>query len=75
MARTMFLTTVVLKFVAWGVMAFGLYLAVRAFMDDEVGIGLLIVFIGIPVALWVTSIALGLASMIFLYPIALKLSG
>jgi hypothetical protein len=67
----MFGATVVLKLVVYAVMWFGVYLGIRALIDGRVGFGLLILFIGVPVALFVARLVLGVAQMIILFPLAL----
>lgn len=62
-----------MKVIMWGVMAFGLYLAVLALIHGDIGWALLIIFILIPVALWLGSMILGLVSMVALYPLAFLL--
>ena len=66
----MFLTAVVGRVLMWGVMWLGIYLAIRAFMDGEVGIGVLILLIVIPLALFLGRIIVGIASMLFLIPLS-----
>ena len=73
MARTMFTATVVLKMLMYAVMWFGVYLGVRALIDDRIGFGLLILFVGIPLALWATGLVLGIAQLVVLFPLALLL--
>lgn len=71
MAKTMFAASVVLKIVAWAAMALGLYLAVRALLDGEIFLALLLIFIIIPVGLGILAFALGIVQMLVITPIAL----
>jgi hypothetical protein len=70
MARTMFLTNVVGKVLMWGVMWLGIYLAIRAFIDGEVVIGVVILLVVIPLALLAGRLIVGIATMLFLIPLS-----
>jgi hypothetical protein len=73
MARLWFGVLVVTKVILWGVIALGLYIALRALIDGEVGVALLIAFIVIPIALWIGSIVLGVVQLGLLYLLAIPL--
>jgi hypothetical protein len=70
MAKTMFLTSAVGRVLMWGVIGLGIYLAIRALIDGEVFIALVILLIIIPVALWAGRLIVGIASMLFLIPLS-----
>jgi hypothetical protein len=67
----MFSAAVILKLVVYAVMWFGVYLGIRAVIDGRVGLGLVILFIGVPLALFVARLVLGVGQMIVLFPVAL----
>lgn len=67
----MFATAVVLKLLMWAVTALGLYVVVRALLDGEVLIALLLLFIIIPIVLWGARIVLTLSQIVVLVPLAL----
>jgi len=71
MARIMFSVVVALKLIVYAVMWFGVYLGIRTVIDGRVGLGLLILFIGVPIALFVARLVLGVGQMIVLFPLAL----
>lgn len=73
MLRIWFALTVLLKLIVWGVMWVGIYVAVRALIDGEVVLGLVILIIVIPIALFVARVVLGLSLMIVLLPISILL--
>ncbi|MHB8059765.1 MAG: hypothetical protein ACYDHO_02900 [Gaiellaceae bacterium] len=70
MARFAYMVIVICKLFVWAVMWGGIVLAIRAIIDGQVFIGVLILLIGVPIALWVSRIILGVIQMVTVLPIA-----